>query len=260
MAWKRTVHAYDEHGKPHFNVTLAEAKKANLLLSVTEIQKVEAKPALEAWKLNEHIKTCLKNPPLENEEPYNYIKRIKATTFQNSGGAAALGTDVHAATEAVLGGEKTVEDLDSEIRKYVIPAQRYFKEKGFEILDLEKTVVNLKVGYGGTMDCSAKAPGGQLFCLDWKTTKTKGRSGLPYQGQPEQVAAYAAAYFGEDKVAEEQIWGANAYISTDEVDADGHAKFKVVSYTPKELAKHWETFQVVADLWRRRERYDPRRL
>ena len=88
-----------------------------------------------------------------------------------------------------MNGEKKIEDLDSEIRKYVIPAVEYFNDKGFEIIELEKTVVS-PLGYGGTADCIAKAKGGQLFVLDWKSTKTKGRAGLPYSGQPEQVAAY----------------------------------------------------------------------
>ena len=55
-----------------------------------------------------------------------------------------------------------------------------------------------------------------------------------------------------------RLRGANAFISTTEVDEDGNARFEVVSYSPEELAGHWETFKVVADLWRRRNNYDPR--
>ena len=93
-----------------------------------------------------------------------------------------------------------------------------------------------------------KLRSGQLFTLDWKTTKTKNRSGLPYQNQPEQVSSYAAAYYGAERVEAGEIWGANAYLSTDEVDSDGNAKFKVISYPPEELAKHWDTFKCILEL------------
>jgi hypothetical protein len=258
MAFKKTVHAYEPStGEPIFNLSKSEAKKAGLYLSVTEIQSVEAKPALEYWKINEHIKAAMRTPIIEGEEEANYIKRVRANMWKGSGGAAALGTSIHEGTESVLKGEKTIDDLDSEIRKYVIPCKRYFDSKGFEIIKLEETVVS-PLGYGGTADCIAKAPGGQLFVLDWKSTKTKGRSGLPYQGQPEQVSAYASAYFGQGRVeSATEIWGANFYISTDEIDDEGHAVSKVVSYDPTELAGHWETFKLVLDLWKKREKYDP---
>ena len=68
-----------------------------------------------------------------------------------------------------------------------------------------------------------------------------------------------AAYYGAERVEAGEIWGANAYLSTDEVDSDGNAKFKVISYPPEELAKHWETFKCILELWMRREKYDPRK-
>ena len=57
-------------------------------------------------------------------------------------------------------GDKKVEDLDVNLRKYVSPAIKYFTSKEFEILDLEKIVVNTEEGYGGTVDCAAKTKGG----------------------------------------------------------------------------------------------------
>jgi len=258
MPFAKKVHAYDPiTAEPIFNLTKREAIRAGLYLSVTEIQAVEAKPGLEYWKTNEHIKAAMRTPIIDGEPESEYIKRVRANVWKFSGGAASLGTDIHAGVESVLNGEKKIEDLDSEIRKYVTPAVNYFNEKGFEIIELEKTVVS-KLGYGGTADCIARAKGGQLFVLDWKSTKTKGRSGLPYSGQPEQVAAYASAHFGHQLVeGADQVWGANAYISTDEFDDSGNAKFKVVSYNPQELAEHWETFKLTLELWKTRENYHP---
>ena len=142
MSYKRTVHAYRPDGTPVFNLSKSEAKKAGLYLSVSEILSIEAKPGLEVWKLNEHIKMAAQTPRLPDETDANYIRRVKANTWKATSGAATLGTEVHDATEKVLSGERDIGDIDSQIRKFVIPAKRYFEEKGFEILDLEKVVVS----------------------------------------------------------------------------------------------------------------------
>jgi hypothetical protein len=259
-AWRllEVVHVYDKDAKPHFHLTPAQAKKQGMYFSVTEHQKILAKPALEGWKIGEHLKTAFNNPPQNGEDIDAFIKRIRAFTWKNSGGAAELGSQIHEGLESVLNGSKKVEDLDVSLRKYVAPAIRYFTSKNFEILDLEKVVVNVEEGYGGTVDCAAKTDKGLKFILDWKSRKTSGRKIKPYGGQPEQCAAYGAAYFGHAAIEGEEVWGANAYISTDEFDKNGESRFEVVSYTPKEMRYHWETFKLTAELWRRSENYDPR--
>ena len=255
----QSVHAYDRNGNPHHSLSLAQAKKEGLFLSVTTMQNCLAKPALEFWKLNEHLKTAFHNPPRDGEILKDYVKRMKTLNWRNSGGAAKLGTAVHDAIESVLRGDKKLEDIDVDLRKYVAPPVRYFKEKKFEIMDLEAPILNAEEGYGGTLDCAARSPAGQPFCLDWKTTSFRGRKTItPYLGQPEQVAAYWAAYWGIDLINAEKVWGANAYISTDEFDENGESKLVVVSYTPTEMKRHYSTYCLTAELWRRIENYDPR--
>lgn len=253
------VHAYDEHGVPHFHLTPSQAKKEGLFFSVTEHQKILDKPALDRWMIGEHLKTAFKYPPRNGEELDAFIKRIRAYTWKHGGGAAELGSRIHEALESVLKNEKQIDDLDISIRKYVAPAVRYFLSKNFEVLDLEKVVVNVEEGYGGTVDCAAKTENGLKFILDWKSRKTSGRKVEPYSGQPEQCAAYGAAYFGVDTIENEEVWGANAYISTDEFNDDGESRFEVVSYPPDQMKYHWDTFKMTAELWRRSENYDPRK-
>ena len=59
------AHVYDKDGKPHFHLTPAQAKKEGLFFSVTEHQKVLAKPALERWLIGEHLKAAFKYPPVK---------------------------------------------------------------------------------------------------------------------------------------------------------------------------------------------------
>ena len=127
--YQRTCHAYDMDANPIFNLTLSQAKKEGLFLSVTTMQSVLGKPALSFWKLNEHLKTAHKHPPRNGEDEQSFIKRIKGHTWKNTGGAAELGTAIHAGIESVLLEEKDVDDLDVDLRKYVAPAIQIFSRK-----------------------------------------------------------------------------------------------------------------------------------
>ena len=138
--YQRTCHAYDKEANPIFNLTLSQAKKEGLFLSVTTMQSVFGKPALEFWKLNEHLKTAHKYPPRNGEDEQSFIKRIKGHTWKNTGGCCRIGTAIHAGIESVLLEEKDVDDLDVDLRKYVAPAIRYFRDKKFEITAVEKTI------------------------------------------------------------------------------------------------------------------------
>jgi hypothetical protein len=253
------LHAYDGDGNPHFDLKPSQAKKQNLFFSVTEHQKVLAKPALEQWKLGEHLKMAFQHPPYKGEDVWNYIKRVKAQTWRNSGGAAKLGSQIHDALESVLRGDKKIKEVDPSLQKYIGPAIRYIDKMDFEILAIEKVVVNPTEGYAGTVDLACTNSKGNKLLIDWKTTKFKGRKVQPYQGQPEQVAAYSAAFFGEKAVLDEKVYGANCYIATDQFDQYGESCFEVVSYSPSEVAHHWETFKLTCELWRRTEKYDPRK-
>lgn len=253
------AHCYDKEGNPHFDLSPAKAKKKGLYFSVTEHQRVISKPGLEIWKLNEHLKIAHTHPPRNEEDVTAYIKRIKGITYRTGGGAAELGSKIHAAIEEVLREEKTLDEVDSDLLKYVAPAIRYFKSKNFKILDIEKTVVNLDEGYAGTADAACLTSCGKKFILDWKSRKTNGRKVTTFFGQPQQVAAYGAAYFGTEALQAKEVWGLNVYIATDKFTTDGEAEIHVASYKPEEMAKNYDTFCLTCELWRRMEDYDPRK-
>ena len=219
------AHVYDIDGVSQFHLTPAKAKAAGLFFSVTEHQKVVAKPALEIWKVSEAIKAAMSHRPRDDEDAAAYVRRIKAESYSSA--AADLGTAIHDGIQKVLEGSKTVSELEPKLQPFVRPAINYFEAKGFKDLTLEKT-------------------------------SPKYKKLAPYDGQPEQVAAYAAAFYGEDQVEAGKVWGANAFISSTETDENGDARFEVVSYTPDEVKYHWETFKLVAELWRRANKYDAR--
>lgn len=248
-------HFYDREGNPHFDVRPKQAKEMGLFYSVTEIQKIEASPGLEMWKLNTAIETADASPRGTDESIDNYKKRIKNEMYSGSS-ATNLGTRIHDAIENCLGSSDHIKQIDDDLLPYVRPAITYFKEKGFVPISLEKIVTHPGEAYAGTADVIAKTSGGKDFILDWKSTKTI--PSKPYATHPEQISAYAVAEFGYERVMNGEIWGANAYISTSVLDKSGDAKFRVHSYKPSVLAEAYKRFMLINELFRIRTGYDPR--
>ena len=81
-----SVHWYGKDGSPQYTVkakdgsdrptTLRDARKLDLVPSVTTILKVAAKPGLEAWKLEQMLLSALTLPRTQNEPEKDFIARI----------------------------------------------------------------------------------------------------------------------------------------------------------------------------------------
>ena len=115
-------------------------------------------------------------------------------------------------------------------------------------------------GFAGTADCIGHSKDGTPFILDWKSKKTvPGKTIQPYPENRWQLASYAVAAYGEDRVLNGEIWGCNAFISTTEFGDDGIARFEAFSHNPETMAEAWETAKTLFDLHRKITGYDPRK-
>jgi hypothetical protein len=253
------AHFYDgQKGESRFDATPSQAKANGWLYSVSEMFKMLAKPGLEIWKDNELAKAAFAEPPYEGEDEKGFTRRIKAARYRNTGGAAKLGTAIHDGIETVLSGG-TVEQVPEGLRKYVSVAATYFEEKGFVADALEKIVVCMEHGFAGTADCIGHSEGGTPFVLDWKSKKTvPGKTSQPYPENRWQLASYAVAHYGEDRVLNGEIWGCNAFVSTTEFGDDGLSRFEAFSHNPETMAEAWDTAKALFDLHRKVTGYDPR--
>ena len=252
-------HIYSKEGTPHFDLKPAQAKKLGYLFSVSEQFGLLAKPGLQAWKENKLAEAAYSAPPMEGESEKDFTRRIKEARYQNTSGPANLGSSIHEQIEEVLQG-KPLSSVPPSLLKYVTPAVTYFKDKGFKIDALEKIVVSVEHTFAGTADCIGTTSAGLPFIMDWKSRKTTPGKITPYPENLWQIAAYAVAAYGEDRVVGEEIWGVNCFISTSEVGEDGLARFESHSYEPKAVASGWETAKVLFDLYRRTTGYDPRTI
>lgn len=230
---------------------MADARRLNLIPSVTTVCGIMAKPQLERWKMTQVGLTAFDSRPSVDESRDYYAKRVVSESMESTDEAASFGSAVHDVIEKTFAEGVAPPD---EFKVYVDPVLGWFKEKELTFLEAERRVVNHARGYAGMADLIARGKGGQAAVIDWKTRKTReGQKVTPYDWQPEQIAAYAAAYWGEADVLAERVYGANVYISSTEP-----GRMEVATYAPDQLKKHYETFLTICDLWRYMKNYDPR--
>ena len=251
-------HFYTREGESRFDATPALAKKQGLICSVTEQFRILSKPGLAVWLEKELARAAYDHPPREGETLDVFFRRIKATRYRNTSGAAELGSDIHAGIEHCLKGG-SLDTVNPAIRKYVEPAVTYFKSKNFVVEHLEKIVVNLENTFAGTVDLIGKTSQDQPFVLDWKSKKSKpGLAMTPYNENKWQLGAYAVGVYGEDMVMDHKVWAANCFISTTEFGDDGLARFEAYSYEPKVVCESWLTAKTLFELYRKVTGHDPR--
>lgn len=208
-------HWYTKEGLPCYEVkrakgdgmrptTLADARKLNLLPSVTTITRVLNAPALVEWKIRNAIEAALTTPRMDGESIDDFASRVLAVDTESIADAAKqLGTDVHTAIELALAGEPYQADLE----RFVAPACVEVRRLGY-IAATERILVG--ESYAGKTDCITENDG-EITVWDFKTTKAKK---LPKESYPEhrlQLAAYAGAL---GNTGNKRVTTFNIYIST----------------------------------------------
>ena len=232
------------------NTTLRDARKHKLFPSVTGILGLFAKPGLDRWKQDQLLRIAYDNPVQDGESYERFADRCLVEHEKPVEEAASFGTRIHDAIEKYFEGEP----IDEDLLEYVQPAFDWKQQNQLRFIERERMMVNHDHGFAGTVDIVGKGPEGQNFIVDWKTRKTKkGVKVTSYDFQVHQIAAYGAAYFGEDRMMSEGIYGANCYLSSTEP-----GRFQVISYSPDELRDAWEVFKRVCEVWRSLKNYDPR--
>ena len=116
-------------GKGTRPATLRDARKLGLLPSPTSILQCLDKPALTTWKIEMACLAVLTAPRKPGEELDAFVERVLHTERQQDEQAQKardLGTQLHAAIEAVLTGEQCPKELEP----FVMPATEAMKQFG----------------------------------------------------------------------------------------------------------------------------------
>jgi len=250
-----SVHWYDQKGAPAYTVkakdgsdrptTLRDARKFNYVPSVTTVMKVAAKPALEAWKMEQMLLAALTLPQLPNEPEAHFVQRIIQDSKETAKRAAERGTRIHESIEKYfLGGHKVEHgDIAKAFDEYVA---KYFKLKSMNPWVVERSFAS-PLGYGGKVDLytgiDSTTPTG--IVLDAKTKEFDYDDDVPaYSEHAMQLAAYRHG------LGLPQARCANVFIS---VKRPGLIKIK--EWTEEELDQHWEMFKSLLRFWQLKSKF-----
>lgn len=245
-----SVHWYRQDGGPQYTVkakdgsdrptTLRDARKMDLVPSVTTVMKVAAKPGLEQWKLEQMLLASMTLTQQPGESEQAFISRIVADSKETGKQAAEKGTRIHESIESWFEGKKDVvhKDIAMAFEESIFthfgthPFQPWLTERSF----------SSTLGFGGKVDLycvpDEHAPLG--IVLDAKTKDF---------GPDDKVDAYdehlmqLAAYRHGLGVPHARC--ANVFASRTHPGL-----VKVMEWPEEELVKGWEMFQCLLRFWK----------
>jgi hypothetical protein len=239
-----SVHWYHTDGKPQYTVkskdgkdrptTLRDARKMNLVPSVTTILKIAAKPALEAWKMEQMLLAALTLPRNDGESEKELINRIVADSKETAKSAAERGTRVHESIEAWfdgLRGEVHHREIAEAFEKGIF---EHFKTHPDQPWKTE-TAFASNLGYGGKIDlyCESDAHAPTGIVLDAKTKEFgPGDDIIAYDEHLMQLAAYRHG------LGLPHARCANVFASV-----SNPGLIHVYEWPEEELVKGWEMFK-----------------
>ena len=167
-----SVHWYRKDGTPQYTVigkdgkerasTLRDARKMDLVPSVTTILKTIYKPALEVWKQEQLLLAALTLPKQPNETEKSFIARVMYDSKETGRLAADRGTEIHESIEKYYREE---------------PVEHIKICEGFD-LQVVETFGNVDLipeesfggGFGGKVDLHDRMFEGKGLVLDIKKT------------------------------------------------------------------------------------------
>ena len=243
-----SLHWYDRAGNPAYTVkakdgsdrpaTLRDARKLNLVPSVTSVIRCASAPGLERWKVQQAILAALTLPKVEGEDEGAYLSRILRDSQEQARKAAARGTDIHAAIQGFYQDETPREDYRKHVNAAVCtvnswhdsPLGRWTAERSF----------SHALGFGGKVDLSC---GNGV--VDFKTKEFDTTADLKtWDEHAMQLAAYRHG------LGLEKARCAIVYVST---TVPGLAK--LIEIPEEELQRGWTCFYSLLHFWQAKNSY-----
>jgi hypothetical protein len=240
-----STHWYHKDGRPCYEVksangsmrptTLRDAKKLDLVPSVTTILKCAAAPGLEYWKTQQAVLAALTLPKIDGEPEKDYLARILRDSKEQARKAADRGTEIHAA----------IQDYIETFNYFRVGEYRPHVEAAIEELSC-LAVDNVWVperafahadGFGGKVDIHCPK---FRIVVDIKT-KEFDKHNLP-DGYDEQVMQLAAYGYG---LGLENFQAANLFVS---VSNPGLAYLHI--WKPSQIARGLRRFKALLQFWK----------
>ena len=233
---KESGHFYRRDGTPAYSyinkkgqekpTTLREARKENLVPSVTTILSCAAKPGLDNWKIDQAILAALTCPRIDDEPEADYLLRIKLDAREQAKKAAERGTLIHAWVQQGFEGKVLP---DEGIKYYASAFRRLDEHCGPVNWICEKSFV--VDGYGGKVD---------LFFNDVIDVKTSSKDLATIKTWDEH-ALQLAAYRNGLGLYQARCGILYIHVKT--------AESKLIWIPEVELQRGWRMFMSLKDYW-----------
>lgn len=228
-------HWYDKDGNPMYTIfgangkerdtTLRDARKLNLVPSVTTIMRIAAAPGLDLWKQQQVLKAAVSVPRHDGEAEADWFSRIMQTSKETSAEAADRGTDMHNVIEDYFNKrQREYPDFAKETYFAVIKefgSQNWVTEKSFAY-----------DGFGGKVDLHCED-----IVIDFKTKEVVDEKTDAYDEQLMQLAAYRVGLGIPDALC------ANVF-----VDLQGNVK--IIKHDESDIQKAWLMFSHLLAFYR----------
>jgi hypothetical protein len=242
-----SLHWYRRDGTPQYSVeaakggmratTLRDARKMNLVPSVTTILKSAASPGLEAWKLNQMLLAALTLPRVDGESEESFVTRVVADSKEHAKMAAERGTRVHAAVEKHYEGV-----VDEEMSDYQLGVSKSIREAFGDLAFLPEKAFAHELGFGGKVDLHA--PG---VVLDIKSKEFTSKTLDKVEAYDEHMMQLAAYRVG---LGMPEARCANVFASVTEPGL-----CKVVEWSQEDLSRGWTMFESLLKYWQAKNQH-----
>jgi len=212
------------------NTTLRDARKLNLVPSVTTILNVAAKPGLTQWLQKQVLLAALTLPRMKDEPEDEFIARIIDDSKEQGRAAADAGTEIHASIQGFYEGQPVTRHQE-HITGCTRAISDVFGLHGW----IAERAFGHELGFGGKVDLHSP----QGVVIDIKTKEFT---------DPEKVDAYdehlmqLAAYRVGLGMPEARC--ANVFVSR---SVPGLTR--LVEWSQEDLARGWQMFVALLNFW-----------
>lgn len=173
-----STHWYTPEGDPAYtvigangkerNTTLRDARKMNLVPSVTTVMGIAAKPGLERWKIDQALMAVLTLPMEDGESLDDFKKRALADSKEHAIQAAERGTAIHAALQGYFEGGP----FGDEYLPFINAADKALFDEFSRRDWVAEEAFCSPLGYGGKVDLYCRGtdvPYDRPIVVDFKT-------------------------------------------------------------------------------------------
>jgi len=235
-----STHWYTRGGEPMYTVeaakggqrptTLRDARKLNLVPSVTTVLGIAAKPGLTQWMQRQVLLAALTLPRMHDEPEDVFIARILADSKEQGRAAADAGTDIHASIQGYYEGATV-----KKHREHVEGCTRAITDAfGFHGWIAERPFAH-ELGFGGKVDLHSP----QNVVVDIKTKEFTDADKIDaYDEHLMQLAAYRVG------LGMPEARCANVFVSR---SVPGLSK--LVEWSQDDLARGWKMFCALLNFW-----------